>query len=244
MLEEVPPVVFFFIFFAKQTFKVKCGRCLKDKVGWTHFACWWTNIKVHNMPHGDILSVLCWLSWTLPLRGRWEGMVLQMKRHICSRCYRLNPTLLTLRLGPPCTDGKWPASFWLTFSHSKPRSPDYSATQFIMILWPSANKVSSLKKALGNAAALPCHLLCLIHDALKRSRRASVKASSSICSRLPNWQGLMWQIQGSYHGKLFWASCLSVIQYFWHGLLTFMAGINALHLRKVWPNVRKQSKVY
>lgn len=76
-------------------------------------ACWWTNIKVHNMPHGDILSVLCRLSWTLPLRGRWEGMVLHMRQHICSHCYRLNPTLLTLRLGPPAQMGNdLPAFGW------------------------------------------------------------------------------------------------------------------------------------
>lgn len=126
-------------------------------------------------------------------------------------------------------DGKWPVCICLALSLSLPDSPDPSPIQDTVTFWPSSHKVSSCKCTV----ALSCDLLFLIHDAFKkRSRVGSVEVSASICSGLPNWLRQVQQIGGSYHVKLFRASCLSVIQYFWHGLLALLQGKNALCMRE------------
>lgn len=48
------------------------------------------------------LSLLCWLGWTLPLRGWWGEMALWRNQPGASSCHHhMNPGLLNLQLWPP-----------------------------------------------------------------------------------------------------------------------------------------------
>lgn len=179
------------------------------------------------------LSVFCWLGWTLPLRGWWEGMAFWMKRPRASipsviiwiqhrgvhSCKPLPGWEMTCRYLP----GTLSVSMY---------SLDPSATQAIVTFWPSACKVSGFPKMLDSICIV---WWPVVSDpwCLQETQRECIRWSLRFhLLGLPNWVGLVWQIGGSYHIKLFWASCLPVIQYFWHGLFTLMCRGNALRMRE------------
>lgn len=186
----------------------------------------WTRHAYQHPGHaGDIGCFSVNWAYMYMFRGRRESKHVAGCIHSCPVSFE-SGSAESVALDP-CLSGKWPAWICLAFSHSTwlPRL-FLSAVHHASFWLFCTRSLPVSKKCSANAAALHRHLLCLIHDALKKhNRSASLEVFNTICSGLPNWLRLLWQIWGSYHVKLFWALCLSVIQCFWHGLLTFMCTV-------------------
>lgn len=160
-----------------------------------------------------ISVVLTWLN------SPSESLMRQRKRSGFIRSCRYHLDCWVCGSGTSRKDGKWPVCICLALSQSLARLPrPFPQYKLSQPLRPSAHGVSRKATQLRR---LPTY--CAWSMVLSR-QAAGVhpEVSDSICSGLPNWLGLLRQIGRTHHVKLFRASCLSVIQYFWHGLLTLV----------------------
>ncbi len=187
------------------------------------------------------LSVLCWVGWTLPLRGWWEGMALWRQRAGASvAAVIVSIEYCRVRsFGPlhgwemTCLylPGTLSVSTWLS-------GPFLNTSCHDLLTFCAQSLKSPAKRP---ATQLHCLVTCCVWSMmLSRDTAGAFPRKSPVPSARgpPNWLGLVWQIGGSYHVKLFRASCLSVIQYFWHCLLTLVCrGKLPSAWGKVWPNV-------